>query len=196
MQLVRLDEGEALPDEPASGPERLRAWAARRPARATSAAVVALLALAAVVVGGPRWEATQERTAVLGEARFPGAVRSLDHLPRVRWTAAVDGSVAPLLIGDVIVATAGAAPQGRRIVGLDAVAGEQRWSVSLGKVPSPENVLCRSLGAELACVVGPAPPTGRNLLVPGEATSGPPLSSFDGRWMVADGLVITAITVQ
>jgi 4'-phosphopantetheinyl transferase EntD len=34
------------------------------------------------------------------------------------------------------------------------------------------------------------------LLVPGEATSGPPLSSFDGRWMVADGLVITAITVQ
>jgi 4'-phosphopantetheinyl transferase EntD len=34
------------------------------------------------------------------------------------------------------------------------------------------------------------------LLVPGEAASGPPLSSFDGRWMVADGLVITAITVQ
>ncbi|MFC7450031.1 4'-phosphopantetheinyl transferase Npt [Rhodococcus daqingensis] len=34
------------------------------------------------------------------------------------------------------------------------------------------------------------------LLVPGETVSGPPLSSFDGRWMVADGLVITAITVQ
>ncbi|MFD4180705.1 4'-phosphopantetheinyl transferase Npt [Rhodococcus sp. NPDC058514] len=34
------------------------------------------------------------------------------------------------------------------------------------------------------------------LLVPGETVSGPPLASFDGRWMVADGLAITAITVQ
>ncbi|TQF66987.1 4'-phosphopantetheinyl transferase superfamily protein [Rhodococcus spelaei] len=34
------------------------------------------------------------------------------------------------------------------------------------------------------------------LLVPGQTTDGPPLSSFDGRWLVADGLVITAITVQ
>ncbi|WP_456825487.1 outer membrane protein assembly factor BamB family protein [Cellulomonas sp. P5_E12] len=168
MQLVRLDEGETLPDEPASGPERLRAWAARRPGRATSAAVVALLALAAVVVGVPRWEATQERTAVLGEARFPGAVRSLQDPPRVRWTAAVDGSVAPLLVGDVIVAMAGPSPQGRRLVGLNAVAGEQRWSVPLGEQPLPENVLCRTLVAELACVVGPAPPSDRHVLVAGE----------------------------
>ncbi|MFE3293442.1 4'-phosphopantetheinyl transferase [Rhodococcus sp. NPDC059234] len=34
------------------------------------------------------------------------------------------------------------------------------------------------------------------LLVPGQTTDGPPLSSFDGRWLVADGLVIAAITVQ
>lgn len=34
------------------------------------------------------------------------------------------------------------------------------------------------------------------LLVPGEATSGPPLTSFDGRWLVSDGLILTAISVQ
>lgn len=35
-----------------------------------------------------------------------------------------------------------------------------------------------------------------DLLVPGETMSGPPLTSFDGRWLVDDGLVIAAITVQ
>ncbi|CRK53212.1 4'-phosphopantetheinyl transferase Npt [Rhodococcus sp. RD6.2] len=35
-----------------------------------------------------------------------------------------------------------------------------------------------------------------DLLVPGETVSGPPLTSFDGRWLVDDGLVIAAITVQ
>lgn len=34
------------------------------------------------------------------------------------------------------------------------------------------------------------------LLVPGQTNDGDPLVSFDGRWMVSDGLVITAITVQ
>ncbi|GGG07676.1 4'-phosphopantetheinyl transferase [Rhodococcoides trifolii] len=34
-----------------------------------------------------------------------------------------------------------------------------------------------------------------DLLVPGNTTTGPPLSSFDGRWVVARGLVVTAITV-
>lgn len=33
-----------------------------------------------------------------------------------------------------------------------------------------------------------------DLLVSGETRDGPPLSSFDGRWLVADGLVLTAIT--
>lgn len=31
------------------------------------------------------------------------------------------------------------------------------------------------------------------LLVPGQTADGPPLSSFDGRWLVRDGLVLTAI---
>lgn len=35
-----------------------------------------------------------------------------------------------------------------------------------------------------------------NLLISGETADGPPLSSFDGRWMVSDGLVVTAISVQ
>lgn len=34
------------------------------------------------------------------------------------------------------------------------------------------------------------------LLVPGQTLDGPPLASLDGRWLVSDGLVITAITVQ
>ncbi|OZC70522.1 4'-phosphopantetheinyl transferase [Rhodococcus sp. 06-462-5] len=34
------------------------------------------------------------------------------------------------------------------------------------------------------------------LLVPGETLSGPPLRAFDGRWMVAGGLVMTAISVM
>lgn len=34
------------------------------------------------------------------------------------------------------------------------------------------------------------------LLVPGETTSGAPLTEFDGRWMVSDGLILTAISVQ
>ncbi|RVW03585.1 4'-phosphopantetheinyl transferase Npt [Rhodococcus spongiicola] len=35
------------------------------------------------------------------------------------------------------------------------------------------------------------------LLVPGETTDGgPPLASFDGRWLVSDGLIVTAISVS
>lgn len=34
------------------------------------------------------------------------------------------------------------------------------------------------------------------LLVSGETTDGPPLASFDGRWLVSDGLIVTAITVH
>lgn len=34
------------------------------------------------------------------------------------------------------------------------------------------------------------------LLVPGDTTDGPPLLGFDGRWLVADGLVLTAIAVR
>lgn len=33
------------------------------------------------------------------------------------------------------------------------------------------------------------------LLVSGETLSGPPLTSFDGRWLVSDGLIVTAIAV-
>ncbi|MBF0662746.1 MAG: 4'-phosphopantetheinyl transferase [Rhodococcus sp.] len=34
------------------------------------------------------------------------------------------------------------------------------------------------------------------ILVPGDTPDGPPLTGFDGRWLVADGLVLTAITVR
>ncbi|WP_072802094.1 4'-phosphopantetheinyl transferase Npt [Rhodococcoides yunnanense] len=33
------------------------------------------------------------------------------------------------------------------------------------------------------------------LLVSGQTVSGPPLTSFDGRWLVSDGLIVTAIAV-
>jgi 4'-phosphopantetheinyl transferase EntD len=35
-----------------------------------------------------------------------------------------------------------------------------------------------------------------DLLISGETVDGPPLASFDGRWMVSDGLIITAIAVH
>lgn len=34
------------------------------------------------------------------------------------------------------------------------------------------------------------------ILIPGDTTEGAPLTGFDGRWRVADGLVVTAITVR
>ena len=34
------------------------------------------------------------------------------------------------------------------------------------------------------------------LLVPGDTLDGQPLTGFDGRWLIADGLVLTAITVR
>ncbi|WP_064065151.1 4'-phosphopantetheinyl transferase Npt [Rhodococcus gordoniae] len=34
------------------------------------------------------------------------------------------------------------------------------------------------------------------LLVPGDTVDGEPLTGFDGRWLIADGLVLTAITVR
>ncbi|MBM4608251.1 4'-phosphopantetheinyl transferase, partial [Rhodococcus hoagii] len=35
------------------------------------------------------------------------------------------------------------------------------------------------------------------LLVPGDTTDGgAPLASFDGRWIVSDGLIVTAISVS
>ncbi|MFE3518137.1 4'-phosphopantetheinyl transferase [Streptomyces sp. NPDC059166] len=36
---------------------------------------------------------------------------------------------------------------------------------------------------------------GAALLVPGTTTAGPPLTGFDGRWRVSDGLALTAVTV-
>ncbi|MDQ0373474.1 outer membrane protein assembly factor BamB family protein [Cellulomonas humilata] len=167
MQRVGLDEDDAaVEDGVRSGPQRLRAgvarlgsWAARRPARAVVASVCALAVLGTVSVGVPSWVSRHERDAVLGAAAFPGAVRVLEQAPRVRWSADVDGTVAPVLAGDVIVAATQASPTGRRIVGLDVVAGHERWSVPLDDALVPERVQCRPLDAQLVCVVGPDAPS-------------------------------------
>ncbi|WP_456788070.1 outer membrane protein assembly factor BamB family protein [Cellulomonas sp. P5_C5] len=182
MQHVALDEGDARSDERVpSGPQRLRSavprlgtWAAHRPARAAVASVVALAVLLAAFVALPRWAGSQERGAVLGAAAFPGAVRPLDSAPRARWSATVDGSVAPVLAGDVVVVAQDAAT-GRRIVGLDVVAGHERWSVALEDAVVPETVLCRPVGVELVCVVSPLPPTDSRRFVPDDpARPAPP----------------------
>ncbi|WP_456845506.1 outer membrane protein assembly factor BamB family protein [Cellulomonas sp. P5_C6] len=171
MQRVRLDEDEAAVVEPMpSGAQRLRGWVGRRPGRAVAVAVAVVVVLATALVGVPRWSAGRERAEVLGEAAFPGAVRALEDAPRARWSAAVDGSVTPVLVGDVIVATAGAQGEDRRLVGLDVVGGRPLWSLALPATPVPENVLCRPLDGLLACVVGPAPPTDQQLLEPPDAT--------------------------
>ena len=173
MQRVALDEVGAGDDERVrSGPQRLRAgaarlgtWAARRPARAVVATVGVLAVLLAAFVAAPRWTSSQEREAVLGTAPFPGALRPLGSAPRERWSATIDGSVTPVLAGDVVIAAQGA-PAGRRIVGLDVVAGHERWSVALDDSLVPETVLCRPIDAELVCVVGPEAPSDSRRFVP------------------------------
>ena len=166
MQLVGLDDDAMdAPPPVRSAPERLheaaagaRTWASRRPAIAGVVSVVVAALLAVVVLAGPRWLVARERAHVLGPAAFAGAVHSLRSAPQALWTADVDGGVAPMLVGDVLVVTAGSVDAGdRRIVGLDAVSGETRWTVRLGTDPVPDAVMCRSTGTLLACVVGPAP---------------------------------------
>ncbi len=175
MQRVGLDEDEEPVGPGPSGPQRLRqrsarvgAWAVRRPVQAALAAATALALAATVVVGVPRWSAGYERAAVLGAVAFPGAVRVLDEPPRARWSAAVDGAVAPVLVGDVVVVAAGSADVDRRLLGLDVVTGATRWSVPLGAALDPQTVLCRGLDERLVCVVGPPPPSDRRRFVPDE----------------------------
>lgn len=168
MQRVGLDDDAQADDRVPSGPQRLRAasvrlatWAAGRPALAVVAFVAATAVLVTLVVATPRWVNDRERAAVLGPAPFAEAVRVLGAAPQVRWSAAVDGSVAPVLAGDVVVAVSGTPSTERGLVGLDVVSGARRWSVALAAVPDPERVLCRPLDALLACVVGPVPPSDR-----------------------------------
>lgn len=173
MQRVGLDEdGAGVEDGVRSGPQRLRAgavrlgaWAARRPARAVVAGVCAVTVAGAVAVGVPSWVSAHERDAVLRAAAFGGAVRPLETAPRERWSATVDGSVAPVLAGDVVVVAQGSTT-GRRIVGLDVVAGHERWSVPLDDALVPDTVLCRPVDAELVCVVGAEPPSDSRRFVP------------------------------
>jgi hypothetical protein len=169
MQRVGLDDDEPQgADRVPSGPQRLRAaltrlvaWAPTRPLLATAAALVTALVVVLTVVVAPRWVDRQERAAVLGTAPFAGAVKVFAAVPRVRWSSEVDGSVAPVLAGDVVVAAVGTPSADRGLVGLDVVSGVQRWSVPLDDTPFPERVLCQALHAGLACVVGPAPPSDR-----------------------------------
>lgn len=173
MQLVGLDDDAMDGSSPVrSAPERLhdaaldaRGWASRRPAWATAAILTVLAVLVTGVVGGPRWLTAREREAVLGPAAFAGAVASLHSPPQVHWTADIDGTTTPLLVGDVVVAAAGTVERDRRIVGLDAVTGETRWTLPLASDPVPSAVMCKSASALLACVVGPVPSGDRRDLV-------------------------------
>ncbi|KQY47679.1 hypothetical protein ASD18_10355 [Cellulomonas sp. Root137] len=169
MQRVGLDDDDAQADDTVpSGPQRLRAtsarlaaWAASRPVLAVVVAVITTAVLATVVIATPRWVNDRERAAVLGPAPFAEAVRVLGSVPQVRWSAEVDGSVVPVLAGDVVVAVSGTPSTARGLVGLDVVSGARRWAVALDAVPDPERVLCRPLDERLACVVGPVPPSDR-----------------------------------
>jgi len=170
MQTVGLDEDEAEVGAPVpTGAQRARAWAVRRPARTVCAVLVVVVALAAVVLGVPRWARDHERDRVLGAAPFAGAVHPLDSAPGVRWSAVVDGEVAPVLVGDVVVTAAGEPGAGRRLEGLDVVDGGLRWSVPLDGVPVAQVVLCRDLDGRLACVIGPRPPSDRRIPRPDDA---------------------------
>lgn len=166
MQLVGLDEDANDTSSPVrSAPERLheaatgaRTFASRRPGTAGAVVLAVVGLLATVVLVGPGWLSARERAEVLGPAAFVGAVDSLRAAPQVRWTAQVDGSAAPLLVGDVVVVTTGSVEdRDRQIVGLDAITGAGRWAIPLGAAPVPDSVTCKSVGDLLACVSGPTP---------------------------------------
>ncbi|WP_028048749.1 PQQ-binding-like beta-propeller repeat protein [Cellulomonas sp. URHD0024] len=166
MQLVGLDEDATDASPPVrSAPDRLRdaaagarSWASQRPAAAVVATLSVLALLTGVVLAGPQWLSRRERAQVLGPAAFVGAVHSLRSAPEVRWRVDVDGAMPPVLVDDVLVVAAGSADaRDRRVVGLDAVTGETRWTVPLGTDPVPDTVSCRSTGPLLTCVAGPAP---------------------------------------
>ena len=110
MQLVGLDDDAT--DAPApvrSAPERLheaaagaRTWASRRPAiggrRLRGGRRAARRSSCSPARAG--WSSANA-PQVLGPAAFAGAVDSLRSAPQARWTADVDGGVAPMLVGDV-----------------------------------------------------------------------------------------------
>src|SRR4051812_42590438 len=115
MQLVGLDDDATDAATPVpSAPERLhaaasgaRTWASHRPATAGVVTLAVVALLAGVVLAGPRWLVERARAQVLGPAAFAGAVDSLRAAPEALWAASVDGGDAPLLVGDVLVVTAG-----------------------------------------------------------------------------------------
>ena len=199
MQRVNLDEDAMdAPPPVRSAPERLhevasgtRVWAARRPAAAVAATVAVVTLVAVAVLAGPRWLDARDRAEVLGAAAFDGAVHSLRQAPQVRWSARIDGAVAPVLVGDVLVGAAGSVDGGdRRLVGLDAVTGEARWTVPLGADPVPDTVMCRATGDVLACVSGPVSTSDRN-----DVASDPPVPVGVGTlWAIdpADGTVLAS----
>ncbi|WP_426592495.1 PQQ-binding-like beta-propeller repeat protein [Cellulomonas sp. McL0617] len=166
MQLVGLDEDATdAPPPVRSAPEHLhdvatgaRSWASRRPAVASVVTVAVLALVAGVALAGPRWLTERERAAVLGPAAFVGAVATLRTIPEATWTADVNGTTAPVLVGDVLVASAGSVRhRDRRIVGLDAISGALRWTVPLGTDPQPDAIDCHPTGEVVSCLAGPAP---------------------------------------
>jgi len=187
MQLVELDEVEwtsgAGDEQRRAGP--LVSWMRRRPWISLASGVLAFALVVTFVAVAPRVIADREREAVLGSATFDGAVRSLAHAPRERWSTSVNPLVAPLLVGDVIVAVVD--DPAEHLAGIDAVTGEVRWQLGpIGTKAAPIQS-CAVVGTRVACVAGLGgrglrPPSTLVLVDPATGTT-QANHDIEGRWV-------------
>ena len=128
------------------------------PRRAVVASVVVLAVLLTVVRRGPvRGSAATSARRCSARPRSPGRSGPLESAPRERWSATIDGTVAPVLAGRRR-RRGRRRPRrpARRIVGLDVVAGPRAVvGAARRRTWSRRRVLCRPIDAQLVCVVGP-----------------------------------------
>jgi len=185
VQMVLLEDEQAVDGSRPGGGDPLWGWVRRRPLLAGIGGACALILLAAFVVVAPRLTAGRERSAVLGAAEFDGAVHSLGHVPQERWSIAATSSIVPVLVGDTLVVATD--EPAHHLAGYDVVTGERQWEQGpIGGRGAPIQD-CAALGGRVACVAGlpgrgAAPPSTVVVL---DTTAGRVVASHavPGRWV-------------
>lgn len=182
--MVLLEDEQDADPRAADDSRTLWSWVRHRPLLAAVGGCLTLALAVAFVVVAPRLTAGRERTAVLSAATFEGAVHSLAHPLRERWSVAADSSVVPVLVGDTLVVATDDPPH--HLAGVDVVTGERLWERGpFGSAGSPVQD-CVARGGSVACVAGRPgrgtdPPSSLVLV---DTTAGRVLATHDvpGRW--------------
>jgi outer membrane protein assembly factor BamB len=187
MQVVELDEAEqysaASLDDPRAGP--LWDWLHQRPWLALTAGAFVAALLVSFVVVAPQFSANRERLGVLGAAEFDGAVRSLSHAPRERWSAVASPSMRPLLAEDVVVVAVDDPTS--RLVGLDAITGDVRWELGPFTTDGAPIQECTVAGSRVVCILGLGGrglrPPSRLVVIDPAAGGVEAIHEIEGRWV-------------